>query len=91
MSNVHRGDGDSYCCPDKGNRFPLRVYQDTAGRFVDERSCPGCGADLKMYYVREESSPVVKDQPSVEPASAPASSVPAAVRQAGMPSRRSRR
>ena len=82
MSNVHRGDGDSYCCPDKGNRFPLRVYQDTAGRFVDERSCPGCGADLKMYYVREESSPVVKDQPSVEPAAAPASERPSAVHQA---------
>jgi hypothetical protein len=91
MSNVHRGDGESYCCPDKGNRFPLRVYQQTAGRFVDERSCPGCGADLKTHYVREESSPAVEAQPSMTPAPAPAIKEPPAVRQAGMPSRRSRR
>ena len=91
MSNTHPTDGESYSCPDKGGTFPLRVYDEASGRHVDAQFCPGCGADLKTHCVREKSPPAVKDQPSVEPASAPASSVPAAARQAGMPSRRSRR
>ena len=91
MSNTHPVDNDGYTCPDKGNRFPLRVYDEASGRHVDAQFCPGCGADLKMHCVREASTPGVEDQPSMTPAPAPAIKEPPAVRQAGMRSRRSRR
>ena len=66
MSNVHRGNGESFQCPDKGNRFPMRIHDEAAGRFVDVSACPGCGADLQTYYAREEAPPTVEGQPSEE-------------------------
>jgi len=66
MSNVHQGNGESFQCPDKGNRFPMRIHDEAAGRFIDASSCPGCGADLRRYYAREEVPPTVEGQPSEE-------------------------
>ncbi len=71
MSNIHRGDDDGYHCPDKGNRFPLAVYGGTKKR----PTCPGCGADLRKYYVRKKPSQVL-EQPTPAPASGETTTAP---------------
>ena len=64
MSNIHPADKRGYICPDKGNRFPLKVY----GGTKQHPTCPGCGADLKFFLARDASVEPAPD-PDPEPES----------------------